>query len=693
MGVKGLQSFVEGCVPGACEPVRLADLAESFKIKHPGETPCLVVDAPCCIRFWYTPQRWVQGGQWKEYLESLNNFLRRLADIGLHLVFFFDGSTQLPKRQEWARRRHQNSREISCIFRHIQETGQQPLDNMSVIPSSLCSFTRSALQALGAEVIRTTREADYEVAEFARSKNCIGILGQDTDYLVYDTVPYLSINSLDLETLTTVMYVRGRLCEHLRIRISDLPVLACLMGNDVIDQKRGAGFRRRCAAPGEPPVVAVARYLRKVPASPASLEQLERELFGGEACGQLQAIVADYTLAGLSSPWLPANIQASLGHGTVSSMDGGCKASLCTDVEFLQLAQQQGHQLYKLLVLGELDVSNSLEDPAGTGLPPAGLLYRPVRQHIYGLLLGIKPVDGEIRQVKEWIVYPGNDLREPELIAPLPLDMPGGALEARSLWQPAEQDAARVAEWRLQTFLACFGLSGHQSAMVALQSGHTALCCLLGYMATQIDTFYLEDVKALLAQALCLKEMDAQSLARLPEVVVDARAVHLGALAVRGLHTMLTVNSASGKPLPKSCIMPWELFDGHLFQHKYQQAHQGAPSLDLLDGQGDLHSVFEDLLKVITSISSLKSADGRLKTREHVSHDRPRGLNTRPRAQAHRGSRERGGLMGSGRQDLRSGVRGGEGEWRGGSGEWRAHGPVEVEATLDSGFNIMAEYF
>ncbi|XP_061414689.1 constitutive coactivator of peroxisome proliferator-activated receptor gamma [Lethenteron reissneri] len=681
MGVKGLQSFVEGCVPGACEPVRLADLAESFKIKHPGETPCLVVDAPCCIRFWYTPQRWVQGGQWKEYLESLNNFLRRLADIGLHLVFFFDGSTQQPKRQEWARRRHQNSREISCIFRHIQETGQQPLDNMSVIPSSLCSFTRSALQALGAEVIRTTREADYEVAEFARSKNCIGILGQDTDYLVYDTVPYLSINSLDLETLTTVMYVRGRLCEHLRIRISDMPVLACLMGNDVVDQKRGAGFRRRCAAPGEPPVAAVARYLRKVPASPASLEQLERELFGGEACGQLQAVVADYTLAGLSSPWLPANIQASLGHGTASSMDGGCKASLCTDVEFLQLAQQQGHQLYKLLVLGELDVSNSLEDPAGTGLPPAGLLYRPVRQHIYGLLLGIKPVDGEVRQVKEWIVYPGNDLREPELIAPLPLDMPGGALEARSLWQPAQQDAARVAEWRLQTFLACFGLSGHQSAMVALESGHTALCCLLGYMVTQIDTFYLEDVKALLAQALCLKEMDAQSLARLPEVVVDARAVHLGALAVRGLHTMLTVNSASGKPLPKSCIMPWELFDGHLFQHKYQQAHQGAPSLDLLDGQGDLHSVFEDLLKVITSISSLKSADGRLKTREHVSHDRPRGLNTRPRAQAHRGSRERGGLMGSGRQDLRSGVRGG------------GHGPVEVEATLDSGFNIMAEYF
>uniref|UniRef100_S4RGL7 Family with sequence similarity 120B n=1 Tax=Petromyzon marinus TaxID=7757 RepID=S4RGL7_PETMA len=631
MGVKGLQSFVEGCVPGACEPVCLADLAESFKIKRPGETPCLVVDAPCCIRFWYTPQRWVQGGQWKEYLQSLDNFLRRLADVGLHLVFFFDGSTQQPKRQEWARRRHQNSREISCIFRHIQQTGQQPLDNMSVIPSGLCSFTRAALQALGAEVIRTTREADYEVAEFARSKNCIGILGQDTDYLVYDTVPYLSINSLDLETLTTVMYVRGRLCEHLRIRISDLPVLACLMGNDVVDQKRGAYFRRRCASPGEPPVAAVARYLRKVPASPASLEQLERELFGDEACGQLQAVVAGYTLAGLSSPWLPANMQASLGHGTVSSMDGGCKASLCTDVEFLQsveinlcasvrwivtspdvlhkhallqssgicsesvvswltdgieaailklfvismtcqvmpsnkknpcisersvcayssttnessskhfetmychtlpskgnlttrgclcqqLAQQQGHQLYKLLVLGELDVSNSLEDPAATGLPPAGLLYRPVRQHIYGLLLGIKPVGkSQGPDVKEWIVYPGNDLREPELIAPLPLDMPGGTLEARSLWQPAaEKDAERVAEWRLRTFLACFGLSGHQSAIVALQSGHTALCCLLGYMATQIDTFYLEDVKALLAQALRLKEMDAQRLARLP---------------------------------------------------------------------------------------------------------------------------------------------------------------------------------
>lgn len=41
-------------------------------------------------------------------------------------------------------------------------------------------------RSLGQEVFCSVMEADYEIASYARQHNCMGILGQDTDFIIFD---------------------------------------------------------------------------------------------------------------------------------------------------------------------------------------------------------------------------------------------------------------------------------------------------------------------------------------------------------------------------------------------------------------------------------------------------------------------------------------------------------------------------
>ena len=50
---------------------------------------------------------------------------------------------------------------------------------------------------LGVEITTSQQETDYEIAKAAKDHDAIGILANDSDYLIYQTgVPLLSVNDL-----------------------------------------------------------------------------------------------------------------------------------------------------------------------------------------------------------------------------------------------------------------------------------------------------------------------------------------------------------------------------------------------------------------------------------------------------------------------------------------------------------------
>lgn len=142
------------------------------------------------------------------------------------------------------RRRCRVSREISKVFRHVKVHGVQPGPELFCLPSGLATFTRFALRSalrftigtfnspaprlssfalvchqvfkllccgvrtyfkmscmcvcvfrsMGQEVICTVREADYEIASYAHCHGSMGILGQDSDFIIFNrSIRYLLV--------------------------------------------------------------------------------------------------------------------------------------------------------------------------------------------------------------------------------------------------------------------------------------------------------------------------------------------------------------------------------------------------------------------------------------------------------------------------------------------------------------------
>ncbi|XP_069930644.1 constitutive coactivator of peroxisome proliferator-activated receptor gamma isoform X10 [Oryctolagus cuniculus] len=259
--------------------------------------------------------------------------------------------------------------------------------------------------------------------------------------------------------------------------------------------------------------------------------------------------------------------------------------------------QGESYLVYNILSSGEIECSNTLEDELDQALPSQAFIYRPVRQRVYSLLLGGSEDDTSTGPtVKEWFVYPGNPLKHPDLVRPLPMTVPGGTPSLKILWLNQEPEAQAR---RLDTLLACFNLSSSKEELQAVESPFKALCCLLIYLFVQVDTLCLEDLQAFIAQALCLQGKSTAQLVNLQLDYVNPRAVQLGSLLVRGLTTLALVNSACGFPWKTSEFMPWNVFDGKLFHQKYLHSEKGHAVEVLLEQNRSRLTKFHNLKAVV----------------------------------------------------------------------------------------------
>lgn len=605
MGVKGLQWFVENVSSEVCVEVNLQEMAKQYQRDQPGCTPTLVVDAMACLKHWYTSEAWVHGGQWREYMHNLETFVRAFTNAGIKLVFFFDGVVEQTKRAEWVKRRLRNNKEISQIFQYIKTTGQQPGREMFFIPSGLATFSRFALKSLGVETWCSVREADYEIASYGLVHNCMGILGQDSDYLIYDTVPYLSISKLQLGRLVTVLFSRENLCQTLKLSKSDLPLLACILGNDVVPENQLQKLRRSCMDSywqkkkkcSQQTVLAVANYISGHLCLSEGLKEITKLPVSEADRALLEKGIDSYLLPEQQTPWLPYRKKHS-SYGAQVELRSGANQDI------IQFAKEQhiradNFMVFNILSAGEVSCSNTLEDDQDPDLPGHALVYRPARQHIYAVLLGAKQDGSESPpSVKEWFVYPGNPLQHAELVTAVPVDLPGRRPDLKILWFSEEPEIKNL---RYSTFLALFDIQDLSDELCALETHLIGTCCLLIYIALQVNNLCLEDIDAYLAQTLCVRTKSPDQLACTQVACVDSRAVHLGSLFVRGLTILIAANSSCGFPFRMADLMPWEMFDGKLFHSKYLQSHAGCSEGELLEGNMSLIIQFHYLKTIITN--------------------------------------------------------------------------------------------
>ncbi|XP_005993068.1 constitutive coactivator of PPAR-gamma-like protein 1 isoform X1 [Latimeria chalumnae] len=259
--------------------------------------------------------------------------------------------------------------------------------------------------------------------------------------------------------------------------------------------------------------------------------------------------------------------------------------------------------IYHVLTKGEIKVPVTIEDEANKDLPPAAVLYRPIRQYIYGVLFSLAEARKKAERlalrknrlppeflpviIKEWAAYKGKSPQTPELVEALAF-REWTCPNLKKLWLgKAVEDKNR----RMRAFLACMRSDTPAMLNPANVPTHLmVLCCVLRYMVhwPGIRILRRQELDAFLAQALSPKLYEPDQLQELKIENLDPRGVQLAALFMSGVDMALFANDACGQPIPWEHCCPWMYFDGKLFQSKVIKAsRERVPLIDLCDGQGE----------------------------------------------------------------------------------------------------------
>ncbi|KAK0151647.1 Constitutive coactivator of peroxisome proliferator-activated receptor gamma [Merluccius polli] len=285
----------------------------------------------------------------------------------------------------------------------------------------------------------------------------------------------------------------------------------------------------------------------------------------------------------------------------------------------------ESFMVYSVMFEGVVECSNTMEDEEDTELLPQALVYKTCRQRTYRVLL---PKDREtstqVPAVKEWFVFAGNPLKEPEKVFPLSMSENEPSLE--SLWfggWPAVSDprlACFLSIFECQEFSPLYGIIEEDSLLAAL--------CLVTHLVLQVQQLSLEDVDAYLSQAVCIRYRSHQELQHVKLPYLSSRAVQMASLYVRGLGHLLGANCATGGPLPNDALMPWQSFDGRLFHSKYLLAHCGATQSRLVDDHTSSMDLFVHLREKVLEACRKRGRTVQSRPRSAPEHHRSR--NTPP---------------------------------------------------------------
>ncbi|XP_030834411.1 constitutive coactivator of peroxisome proliferator-activated receptor gamma isoform X2 [Strongylocentrotus purpuratus] len=608
MGVKRLLSYVEGQCPDAFEHVDLRRLADQYYRRY-NTKPQLLIDCNGYIRNIYGRLEFGLGGQWLQYLENIKVFVKYFQNAGFELLVMFDGVVEKKKMKRWLDRRKDERKIVSKIFDDIKRSGQHPDHKLFHIPTSLSGLTRMALKGLGVTVCSSSIEVDRELYLHCKENQSFGIISRDTDFMIYDVPQMFYMTCSNGHVKEVQLFRRDILCHHLGIPPQLLPLFACLLGCDTVSFQMLSNFHQRVTSGKRDPLVpSVAGYIRSLQLkdlSKISLHSVAKDIGSAFQDDYLYECVQDYACENQEENDVPYYSDAADLARAPVELTGTSKINQSVMDKIRSYHRNLDITDFVLPVIThqEYRSNKTMDDDTDTSMPSSGLVYRPIRQRLYGILLQLHviargvdppscgPVNAEGRPVQfgtveEMCAYAGNAMNAPDVVQGMPLDIaPHPRLE--DLW--VDDTTTDVQRLRLKVFFSCMHCTKllEDGILDAIPDRHILLCCILHFLLLHAPESTLRscDVDAFVAQAICFQSHRPASLERLKVPRVSPRAVHLAAIFVRGLTTGLCTNSTCCLPFQMESLMPWYTFDGKLFHIKYLAAENGSTLHQLCDNK------------------------------------------------------------------------------------------------------------
>ncbi|KAI8508729.1 hypothetical protein Bbelb_138280 [Branchiostoma belcheri] len=615
MGVRGLQTYLERHCPEACVKVNLSELARQYHRQH-GTRPVMVVDGLGCLRKLYNRDLpWVYGGQWREYYEELRRFLQSFRTAGIDLVFIFDGVVEKSKRAEWVKRRQQSARDVVTVFSHIKKHGTQPSDDLFQMPIGLEDLPLFSC-LMGNDIIKST-----ELESFKRRQ--VGVPANARFPRVEDVVMAVSRYMQTIPQGTTIRDIARDVFPNEPdkwLRMEEGARMYLLPG----DPLPWYMYMQNCPPHALPPCGAK-RHCRQMSGD----EEITLEVDVEEVKPRVDTKVLQFArerhlnsdnIAQIYNILISAETDSSVAMEDETSTDIPSSSVL-----FRPIRQRMYAVLYGVGSNSEMpserNSSRSVVTPRmpqrpvllaprfSTPLSLPGHRDRRFHTDVSSTAVGDQLPQGSIQAdsfnrpvvgknaVKEWCPYRGNLLTRPDVVTALPPDLPGGTPPLSMLWfSPGGPQAQHL---RLQTFFACMECVSLLEC-VKPEPHYIILCLVLHYMVKHMLTLQEWEVDAFLAQAVVPFAQDVGRLQGLKVPRVAPRPVHLAAVFLKGVSYSLLADCACGWPITVQDGVPWNYFDGKLFNYKYLMAEGGADVRALCDHDERALQLFWTLKECVT---------------------------------------------------------------------------------------------
>lgn len=562
MGVRRLQTYLEEYCPEACYQVSIEEIATNYRQTYNRE-PVIVVDGSSCFRKLYDGLDWVCGGQYKEQVDSITKFIDSFERLGIKLVVFFDGATQESKRPVWVSRRLQSMKKAHAVYDALKRGQEiQTLDkDLYVLPAGAGS-TMSYISRTRCMVRRSLIECDEEITEYAEKNKCFAILAQDSDFVIYNTgaAYYLSSEKLNVDSMTTLVYDKKALANHLGLHVRDLPVFASLMGNDFISADDLKPFHSWLVGRGrhrnftEVLVLAVANFVRQLPKGNdllSCLGKLSSDVF------RKRHRARDLEESILSYVTFSKDIHRKIDR----RCENWDKILSVAHENYVNMASPS--HIYNILRKLPFEMSTALED-CRIGMQPSAAALRLMRQRIYGVALREYPGGPGGLIVEEWCMSGPQSLNcalKVESILP-PEDSP----HLLDLWLN-DSDELKVKKKKL---LGWVGSSHLSSTDVGLLPDHLLpAIIILSYLFHDVGIISDWEVKIFATVVIDVQAIESEELSEITVKKVNVRGVQLATLYTRSITHLQIANSICGNPIDVHWTRHPQLFDGKLFQTLY----------------------------------------------------------------------------------------------------------------------------
>jgi len=301
MGISDLQTLIETDPVLSKAGVSNVDLVKTAWNNTNGglggSTPnrlALVLDGESCLDRLYGGyySDWGCGGQWNHMLEFMSVLFQTLGNANIHTATFLNGCLEPTRFQDWVTGQLKLKQNVRNVLRHLHKRGTPPPKVWWVPPTGIRSVVRLALRHLGLPVMCSVESHALEVVSFLRENGYHGILGDNSEYCIFDPPRYYSAHKMKLTlkfTLETQEIVMDEIAKSFDLNPNRFSLMAALLGNQTLTESELRQFHSRLIpemdtskVSHETVIRAVVNYIRTL-VNIDDIDALGTEIFGSSA--------------------------------------------------------------------------------------------------------------------------------------------------------------------------------------------------------------------------------------------------------------------------------------------------------------------------------------------------------------------------------------------------------------------------